>query len=167
MMHGRGGLSSHLYDFARTCECLLTGLDRCVDCPLAEGNDSGNRSHSSPKTTRRSSAIRDAILNSAGIKYGVPLIQGYCGQAHQTMGGRGVQLASRPIPNTHRMIDLSCLKKRKRVMRKPVSREPGAPQQQQFQVDIAVFIGKEDILPSVAPLPDVISHSRHHYSSCS
>lgn len=25
-------------------------------------------------------------------------VKGYCGQAHQTMGGRGVQLASRPTP---------------------------------------------------------------------
>ena len=43
-------------------------------------------------------------------------VKGYCGQAHQTMGGRGVQLASRPSGKTHRMIDLLCLKKRKDFM---------------------------------------------------
>jgi len=35
--------------------------------------------------------------------------KGYQGQAHQTMRGRGVQLASRPTQNAHRMIDLPCL----------------------------------------------------------
>ena len=40
-------------------------------------------------------------------------VKGYHGQAHQTMRGRGVQLASRPTSKPHRMIDLLCLKKRK------------------------------------------------------
>ena len=39
-------------------------------------------------------------------------VKGYHGQAHQTMKGRGVQLASRPAQKRHRMIDLLCLKKR-------------------------------------------------------
>ena len=42
-------------------------------------------------------------------------VKGYHGQAHQTMRGRGVQLASRPTQNPHRMIDLLCLKKRKNL----------------------------------------------------
>ena len=64
-------------------------------------------------------------------------VKGYRGQAHQTMrsvlrtGGRDVQLASRPYPSTHRMIDLSCLNKTHLrtagCPRKPVSRKPGAP----------------------------------------
>jgi len=39
-------------------------------------------------------------------------VKGYRGQAHQTMRGRGVPLASRPTQYL-RMIDLQCLKKRK------------------------------------------------------
>lgn len=58
--------------------------------------------------------------------------EGYHGQAHQTMRGRDVQLASRPTVKLHRMIDLSCLKKRTQSIvgwsRKLVSKEPGAPQ---------------------------------------
>ena len=42
--------------------------------------------------------------------------KGYHGQAHQTMRGRGGQLASRPTKTPHRMIDLLCLKNAKNFM---------------------------------------------------
>lgn len=55
-------------------------------------------------------------------------VKGYQGQAHQTMrvNERGMVFNWCHAPLTeHRMIDLPCLRKRKRVYCKPVYKEPG------------------------------------------
>jgi hypothetical protein len=63
-------------------------------------------------------SLRETETGSAGEQPA----KGYRGQAHQTMRGRGVQWASRPPQTTHRMIDLPCLKKRKRLYANPCPR---------------------------------------------
>ena len=100
-------------------------------------------------------------------------VKGYRGQAHQTMrsvlrtGGRDVQLASRPYPSTHRMIDLSCLNKTHLrtagCPRKPVSRKPGAPHRFQAPLKSAITMAHSKKSMTVEPVkkPGFIAIMQH------
>ena len=66
-------------------------------------------------------------------------VKGYHGQAHQTMRGRGVQLASRPTKNTSSDDRPVMPQKTQEPSRKPVSKEPGAAQNMQLTI-----VGEEE-----------------------